>query len=137
MNEDARTLSASAQEGKRKQAVGLHKSGNNYKSIAELVGVHHLTVGRWIRAYKAKGISALNAKTKGRKMGTGRSLTKEQEKLIQKLIKGKTPDQLKLDYVLWTRKSVQEIVKQETGVILAIRTVGKYLALWGFTLKSR
>ncbi len=45
----------------------------------------------------------------------------------------KTPDQVKLDYALWTREFVQEFIEQETGVKLAIRTVGKYLLLWGFT----
>ena len=63
----------------------------------------------------------------------GRWLSKEQEKAIQKKIKDKAPDQLKMDYALWTRRAVQEFIEQETGVKLAIRTVGKYLSLWGFT----
>ena len=133
MKEDARTLPAPAQEEKRKQAIRLHKKGCSYVEIGELVGVHNLTVGKWIRAYKAEGASALKSQTRGRKVGTGRSLTQKQEKLIQQLIMDKTPDQLKLAYALWTRKAVQEIIEQQVGVVLAIRTVGKYLSLWGFT----
>jgi transposase len=98
-----------------------------------LVGVHELTVGKWIRAYEAQGLSVLTSKPRGRKPGTGRSLSEEQEKRIQKLIIDKTPDQLKMSYALWTRKAVQEVIERETGVRLAIRTVGKYLSLWGFT----
>ena len=45
----------------------------------------------------------------------------------------KTPDQLKLDYALWTRQSVQQLILQETGVELAVRTVGDYLKRWGMT----
>ena len=98
-----------------------------------MVGVHELTVGKWIRAYEAQGLSVLTSKPRGRKPGTGRSLSEEQEKRIQKLIIDKTPDQLKMSYALWTRKAVQEVIERETGVRLAIRTVGKYLSLWGFT----
>ncbi|MDZ7719989.1 MAG: winged helix-turn-helix domain-containing protein [Balneolaceae bacterium] len=43
------------------------------------------------------------------------------------------PDQLKLDYALWTRKAVQELVKREFDVSLAINTMGDYLRKWGFT----
>ena len=95
--------------------------------------MHELTVGKWIRAYEAQGLSVLTSKPRGRKPGTGRSLSEEQEKRIQKLIIDKTPDQLKMSYALWTRKAVQEVIERETGVRLAIRTVGKYLSLWGFT----
>jgi hypothetical protein len=40
---------------------------------------------------------------------------------------------LKLDYVLWTRKAVMELIGQETGMAMPIRTVGEYLKRWGFT----
>ena len=133
MNDDARKLSPSAQEEKRKQAVRLRKKGLGYKEIAELVGVHVLTIGRWIRAYEKRGTTALKSKRRGRPSGTGRMLSLEQEEMIQKLIVDKSPDQLKLSYALWTRKAVMEVIEQETGMKLAIRTVGKYLSLWGFT----
>ncbi len=53
--------------------------------------------------------------------------------MIQGLLVDKTPDQLKLDYVLWTRKAVMELIGQETGLKLPIRTVGEYLKRWGMT----
>nr|WP_241566908.1 winged helix-turn-helix domain-containing protein [Hahella sp. KA22] len=49
------------------------------------------------------------------------------------MITDNSPDQLKLEYALWTRKAVQQLIAQETGEQLAIRTVGNYLAAWGFT----
>jgi len=36
-------------------------------------------------------------------------------------------------YTLWTRVTVKELIKQEFSIKIAIRTVGKYLWLWGFT----
>ena len=41
--------------------------------------------------------------------------------------------QLKLDYALWTRKAVMDLIEQETGIRMPIRTVGEYLKRWGFT----
>ena len=49
------------------------------------------------------------------------------------MIVDKMPDQLKLDYALWTRKAVKELVEREFGVVLAINTMGDYLRKWGFT----
>ena len=49
------------------------------------------------------------------------------------MICDKTPDQLKLRFALWTRMAVQQIIQQECGVKVAVRTVGEYLKRWGFT----
>ena len=60
-------------------------------------------------------------------------LTPEKEKEIRKSIEDKTSDQLKMPYVLWTREAVKELIERKHSIRIAIRTVGKYLALWGFT----
>lgn len=49
------------------------------------------------------------------------------------MIVDKMPDQLKLDFALWTRKAVKELIEREFGIILAITTMGDYLRKWGFT----
>lgn len=97
--------------------------------IGEIVGVHADTVGRWLKLPPKN----LEVNRGGRKAGEGRHLDADQEKKIQCLITDKAPDQLKLDYVLWTRKAVMELIKQETGIDMPIRTVGEYLKRWGFT----
>ncbi|WP_353375466.1 winged helix-turn-helix domain-containing protein [Microbulbifer sp. ANSA001] len=43
------------------------------------------------------------------------------------------PDQLKLDYILWARKAVMELIEPECGLKMPIRTVGDYLKRRGFT----
>jgi len=138
MREDARSLPAVVQEEKRKQAIRMWKTKRyTHKDIAEQVGVHYLTVGRWVRSYKAEGIKALRAsELQGRPVGSGRLLSAEQEACIQRLLIDKTPDQLKLRYALWTREAVQQLMAQETGVKIAIRTVGEYLKRWGFTVQK-
>src|SRR5690606_28846521 len=103
------------------------------QEIGEAVGVHAGTVGRWIRAYEASGARAIQSQQRGRPAGSGQRLSLVQQHRIKSLIMDRTPDQLKLDYALWTRKAVLELIQQETGVQLAIRSVGNYLAAWGFT----
>lgn len=131
--EDARKLPPSAQEEKRKLAIKLWKKGNLIKDVAETVGVSAKAVGGWIKRYKLEGPSSLKARRRGPETGAYRHLTPDQEKQLQKLIADKTPDQIKLDYALWTRKAVMELIKQKTGVDMPIRTVGEYLKRWGFT----
>ena len=130
---DGRKVSAGVLEEKRKVAMKLRRQGMRYGEIAEMVEVHEKTVGSWCRAYKKQGATALKAKRRGRVHGSGRFLTQSQEALIQRMICDKTPDQLKLRFALWTRMAVQQIIQQECGVKVAVRTVGEYLKRWGFT----
>ena len=75
----------------------------------------------------------MREKYRGNKTGDGRRLTPEQEHLIQRKIIDKDPDQLKLDFALWTRGTVQQLILQETKIDLPMRPVGDYLQRWGFT----
>jgi len=97
--------------------------------IGEIVGVHADTVGRWLKLSPRE----LKVNRGGRNPGEGRHLTQAQEDRVRKLITDKAPDQLKLDYALWTRKAVMTLIEQETGIRMPIRTVGEYLKRWGFT----
>lgn len=130
---DARTLPAAVQEEKRKQAVGLSRKGMTQAEIGELVGVHALTVGRWLRRHRAGGIKALASRRRGRRLGAQRRLTSAQEREIQRLLVERTPDQLKFPYALWTRQAVVELIARRAGIRLPIRTAGEYLRRWGFT----
>lgn len=69
----------------------------------------------------------------GRKVGEKRLLEADQETEVRRLIVDKTPDQLKMAYALWTRAAVSQLIEQRYGIRLAVRTMGLYLARWGFT----
>ena len=43
------------------------------------------------------------------------------------------PDELGLDFALWSRAAVQALVRQRFGIVVAVRTMGSYLARWGYT----
>ena len=61
------------------------------------------------------------------------TLSEDQERELQRAIKDRCPDQLKLPFALWTRIAVQQLIKQLYGFQMPIRTVGEYLKRWGFT----
>jgi hypothetical protein len=49
------------------------------------------------------------------------------------MIRDHVPDQLKMNYALWTRQAVGELIERRYGIRLAVRAVGEYLKRWGFT----
>lgn len=130
---DARTISPEELLERRKQAVILHRQGMKLAPIARVVGVHRNTVGEWIAKWKEGGSKALKAKSSGRPAGSGRRLTPEREKAIRGMIVDRNPEQIKLDFALWTRDAVRLLIRQEYGLDMPIRTVGEYLKRWGFT----
>jgi transposase len=133
---DARSLSPAAQEALRKRAVQAVSGGMKQRIVAKALGVSAYIVSQWTKAYRRGGEQALNARKKGPAKGTGALLTPAQSKLIRKMITDKCPDQLKLPFYLWTREAVQELIVRKCGVHMAIRTVGKYLYEWGFTVQK-
>ena len=127
---DTRKLPREVIEEKRRMAHRLRKRGLTRAEIGEeLGGVHADTVGRWLKL----DAKHLKVNRGGRKVGDARRLSADQEQMIRSMIVDKTPDQLKLDYVLWTRKAVGELVLTKLGIDLPIRTVGDYLKRWGMT----
>ena len=130
---DARKLSTEAQQQIRNQAIRLKKAGRTYKEIAEITGVHGTTACKWYKAYLRDGRSAVTIKKRGRPKGSCRTLKIEQEIELQKAIRDKCPDQLKLPFALWTRVAVKQLIKQFWGMDVPIRTIGDYLKRWNFT----
>jgi hypothetical protein len=49
------------------------------------------------------------------------------------LIRDRTPEQVKLDFALWNRRAIQQLIEREFGLPMPIRTVGQYLQRWGYT----
>ena len=87
----------------------------------------------WWWQYQQVGEAALEQQPRGNKLGEGRTLSPSEEALVQQQMREHFPDQLEIDSALWTRLAVQSLIKQVSGVLLPIRTVGEYLKRWGFT----
>jgi len=130
---DARTLSPQTQFELRKQVIRLRKKGVTNQAAADIVGISETYASTLWQAYQRGGIEALKPKVRGRRIGTKRRLTAEQETAVQKLLVDKTPDQLKFSFALWTRDAIRLLIKQEFHLELPLRTITDYLKRWGFT----
>jgi len=119
----------------RKTVIRMWKKKKPVEEIAEATGMSTNIVYITIRKYRDHGLAALKPKTRGRKQGQKRTLSKEQETDIRNTIVDKNPDQLKMKCCLWDRKAVQQLIKERYGIEMPIRTVGEYLLRWGFTVQ--
>jgi transposase len=131
--EDFRTLDDAIRSSFRKKGIALIKKGVKKGVVAQMFGVDKNTVTNWWKNYQNNGTSSFKSKKRGVKSEDKKLLSTKQEQEIQKMIIDTMPNQLKLDFALWTRKAVKELVEREFGVVLAINTMGDYLRKWGFT----
>lgn len=131
--QDFRTVSEATRFSIRKRAIKLINNGMKKSDVAAIFGVKKGTITDWVKKYEKEGSRGLASKPKGVRSEDKKLLSASQEEAIQKMIVDKMPDQLKLDFALWTRKAVKELVERELGVVLAVNTMGDYLRKWGFT----
>jgi transposase len=130
---DGRKLKLDTLDFVRKRAIELFKQGYNRGQVADILGVSRNSVGKWIRIYKEQGLKGLKLQIPGRKVGSGRRLGVDQERALQKMIREKMPDQLKLPFALWNRRAIHTLIKEQFGLDLPLRTINHYLKRWGFT----
>jgi transposase len=132
---DARELSDDVLEALRLRALRGCELGFTEADVADLLGVCRETVSRWWSAYARDGLDALPHDRTGRPTGTGRTLSDQQAQQIQKQLAGHRPEDLGIPAPLWTRRAVQQLIRNELGIAMPIRTVGSYLRRWGYTAK--
>jgi transposase len=131
--ENARKQTLEQLHERRKQVVRLHRRGIKIMQIVVKSGLSYPAVRATMNLYEAGGWSAIRPAVRGRSKGEGRVLNAAQEWAIQRLICEQRPDQLGLGMHLWSRPAVMQLIGQECGVELQLRSVGKYLTRWGFT----
>ena len=131
--EDARRISPAEQHERRRQVIRAYKRKVNKRQIAREVGLSYSATCKVIDRFKAGGLAALAPRLRGRRAGDKRVLTPAQEALIRRTICDRRPEQLKMDFALWSRAAVMQLIERECGISLQVRSVGKYLARWGFT----
>jgi transposase len=132
---DARELSDEVLEALRVRAVRACELGFTEADVADLLGVARETVCRWWSAYTRDGLDALPHDRTGRPIGTGRTLSDQQAQQIQKQLEAHNPEDLGIPAPLWTRPAVRQLIQNELGIAMPVRTVGLYLQRWGYTAK--
>src|SRR3954463_6970329 len=133
---DARQLSDEVLEALRLRALRGCELGFREADVAELLGVSRETVSRWWTAYADGGPGAIPGDRTGRPVGTGRTLSDEQARRIQERIDDHSPEELGIAAATWSRKAARDLIRQEGGIAMPVRTVGEYLKRWGYTAKA-
>lgn len=127
---DARSLDHKTLEEMRRLAVRRVLDGEARAAIAASLQVHPSTVAKWAAAYYRGGETAL---ARRRTPGPPPKLTPWQQERLRRLIVGKTPQQLKFSFALWTLPLVGQLVEQLFGVVLHKTTISRLLHGLGLT----
>ena len=128
---DTRNLTQIEQDVIREKAVLMVKSGISQTETARLLGVSRQSVNVWYNKYLESGKKSLKSKKRGNPQEP--KLKGYQAAAIVNIIKDKHPEQLKLPFILWTREAIQKLIKNKFNIDVSLKTVGRYLASWGFT----
>ena len=134
---DMRSLSQAGRLARRVEVIRLRKAGGTYDVIAEQLGLSRTGVFDICKRHESTGAIGLCDRPSGRRAGEGRLLDPSQETAVRRMITGQTPDQLSMPCPLWTRDAVQRLVQMRFGIRMPKRTVGTYLARWGFVPRKR
>lgn len=128
--------SQDAQYAKRQVGVEMLLSGKYRQAeIASVLGVAHGTVRGWSSKLRAQDRSLKRQSARGRRPGVGRSLTKAEEHKIIGIIRNKNPQQMKMEFYLWSVGAVMSLIETILRIKLSESGVRKYLAAWGFTIQ--
>lgn len=111
----------------------VYEEGYKKSAAASALSVSRAAVTKWCKLYDEGGWDALKLGIRGRKRGTKTRLSKSQSQKVINWITDKTPDQLKLPFVLWTGAAVRDLVQEKFGILLPLRTMRYYLKQWNFT----
>jgi transposase len=116
------TGSASELEAVRRRAVHLVLGGRTQAAVAVALGVHTVTVAKWMARHRAAGEDGLAARpTPGRP----RFLTPEQDQQVRRWLARK-PTAHGFPTDLWTARRVAELIRRRFGV----RFHPHYLRAW-------
>lgn len=132
MKRDGRKLDHRTLEAIRLMAVERVREGEAASSVIASYGFCRTTIYKWLSVSSKPdaGLEALHSRPAS---GRPRRLTSDQEQQVFCWINGKDPRQYGLDFGLWTRSIVAELIEQKFGVKLGLSAVGALLARLGLT----
>jgi transposase len=130
---DRRRASSAARAELRSQVLTLRAGGKTFVEISAITGYARTYCVTLAGKLEKRPELAAVVNRGGRPKGDGRHLTSRQEAQALRWICGRSPDQLRLPFALWTRRAVQELFCARFEVAMPIRTVGLYLERWGLT----
>lgn len=106
------------------------REGEAPADVIASYGFNRTTIYKWINAAARDGDQALQSTPA---TGRPRSLTLAQEQQVFRWVNGRDPRQYGLDFGLWTRAIVAQLIEQKFGIKLGVTAVGELLAKLGLT----
>lgn len=129
--------SVDSQYARRQTAIKMIESHIlSYKDISKYTNFSYGSIRNLASQLKHKTISQKKPIAKrGKPLQSGALLNLRQANAIIKLIRDKTPQQLKLPCMLWSVRMVHDLINQRYNITLAESTMRNYLKKWGFTVQ--
>lgn len=124
MKRDGRTFDHRTLEAIRLMAIERVREGEAPADVIASYGFNRTTIYKWINAAE-DGDEALRSTPA---TGRPRSLTPAQEQQVFRWVNGRDPRQYGLDFGLWTRAIVAQLIEQKFGIKLGLTAVGELLA---------
>ncbi len=132
MKRDGRTLDHATLETIRLMAIERVREGESPATVIASFGFNRTTIYKWIKAATQPGVG-IKALRSTKATGRPRTLTATQESQVFRWVNGHDPRQYGLDFGLWTRRVVAELVARKFGVNIGVTAVGELLAKLGLT----
>ncbi len=122
-------LTAAEKEARRKLASRKVLDGRTQADVADFLGVHPVTVAKWMKAYRDGGEASLAAKPVP---GRPRFLSDEQEAEVRSwLLKKPTAFGFRTD--LWTAARVAQLIRDKLGVAFHPNSLREWLTKRGYS----
>jgi transposase len=130
---DGRKIGRETQAELRKRAVQMVDDGESPEEVAKILGFHRSWIYRALATFSKEGLSGLDVHpAKGREP----ILDEKKLEILKRTILGKTPEQLKLEFALWTTDQVSAFIHKKWKVILSISTITKILHKMGLSFQK-
>ncbi len=111
-------------EDTRRLVVHAVERGMHPDEAAGIFEVGRSTVYNWMKEFRENGAAAFTVK---KAIGRPRKLPDQQMAQLRSIIIGREPRQLQLDFALWTRELVREVIRRKFGVVYTLPAVGTIL----------
>src|SRR3954465_8527757 len=132
MRRDGRGFDHRTLESIRFMAMERVRDGERPSSVIASFGFNRTTIYRWLNAASKPGVG-LSALRSRPATGRPRSLTPRQEQQVFRWVNGRDPRQYGLDFGLWTRSVVANLLEGKFRIRLGVPAGGELLAKLGLT----
>ena len=132
MKRDGRKFDHQTLEAIRRMAVERVREGEAASSVIAAYGFSRTTIYKWLAAASTPGLG-MKALRSRPATGRPRTLSPRQERQVFRWINGRDPRQYGLDFGLWTRSVVADLIERKFAIRLGVTAVGGLLAKLGLT----